>query len=150
MGTYFQGAGNMDWESLKRGGIVREIKPDKNLVKSLMKSASQKLYTQNLISLNENTSGSKISLSYDSLRELLEALAVSKGYKIYNHEGYAEFLKEVMLDSASAEEFDKFRKVRNSVNYYGKEVSESEAEVILGEIISLIEAIKKKYKELQK
>ena len=35
----------------------------------------------------EETAVSKISLAYDSVRELLEAWALNAGFKIYNHQG---------------------------------------------------------------
>lgn len=76
------------------------------------------------------TAGSKISLLYDSVRELLEAVSLRKGFKIYNHVCYVSFLKEVMMVEW-ADEFDDLRIVRNDINYYGKELSVDDAEVIV-------------------
>ena len=106
-----------------------------------------------LLDLNDETASSKITLAYDSLRELLEALAVIKGYKIYNHECYCSFLKEIMEESLLGDTFDSLRKIRNSINYYGKEISAKEAEPVLKkiqdtskDIKSLIDKEKKKQK----
>ncbi|MGM5488097.1 MAG: hypothetical protein ACQESG_04065 [Nanobdellota archaeon] len=68
----------------------------------------------------------KITLLYDALRELLEV--IEEGYKIYNHECYTAFLKEILDQPRYAEEFDKLRKIRNGINYYGKTVSQAEAD----------------------
>lgn len=81
--------------------------------------------------MSEITSSSKISLLYDSLRELLEALAIKNGYKIYNHECYTYFLKEIMHEGSKGDEFDGLRKIRNNINYYGKELSLDESKDIL-------------------
>lgn len=132
----------MDWKECKIKNLIKEVKVDKNLINSLFKSSLKKLQTQALLILNDDTASSKISLTYESLRELLEALAISKGYKIYNHECYCAFLKEILLKSNLGDEFDDFRKIRNSINYYGKEISSSEAKLILEDITQLIEKIK--------
>ena len=76
------------------------------------------------------------------IRELLEALAILKGYKIYNHDCFCAFLKEVLSESVMGDKFDKLRKIRNSINYYGKEVSVGEANKILSDLGSLIRDIK--------
>ncbi len=140
----------MDWEECRFKWLVKEVAADKNLIKSLMTSSSKKLYTQSLVKLDENTASSKISLTYDALRELLEALALSKGYKIYNHECYAGFLKEILNESSKADRFDSFRKIRNAINYYGRDVAVEEAEEIIRQMLELISALKDKYFEDKK
>ena len=133
----------MDWTACNNKNLVKGIKIDKNLINSLIKSSSKKFYSQSLLELNQETTSSKISLAYESLRELLEALAISKGYKIYNHECYCAFLKEILNKSGLGDEFDSFRKIRNSINYYGKEVSVDEAKPILDSLKSFIGKIRK-------
>jgi len=41
------------------------------------------------------------------------------------------FLKEILNETLIAEEFDDLRKIRNSINYYGKDISVQEARDIL-------------------
>ena len=135
----------MDWKECEKDKIVKEISLDKPLVNSLLSNSLKKLKTQELLKLDETTASSKISLTYDSLRELLEALSISKGYKIYNHECYCAFLKEILNESFLSEKFDSLRKIRNSINYYGKDISIEEAKSILTEIIVLIKQIKKQF-----
>jgi len=79
----------------------------------------------------------------ESLRELLEALAIKNGFKIYNHECYCAFLKEILKDEELAALFDKFRRIRNKINYYGKDLSPKEAEAFKTEIEELVEKLKK-------
>ncbi|MBU1245657.1 MAG: hypothetical protein KKH88_02915 [Nanoarchaeota archaeon] len=132
----------MDWEECNKKDLVKEVKADKNLTNSLIKSSEKKLKTQSLLDLNETTATSKISLSYEALRELLEALAISNGFKIYNHECYYAFLKEILKKNDLGREFDNFRKLRNAINYYGKDISKEEAKEIMENIIKLIEKVK--------
>ncbi len=131
----------MDWKDCIKKKIAKEIKVDLDLIQSLMKTSNNKLKSEEKLSLDESTSSSKISLAYDSLRETLEALAIKKGYKIYNHECYTCFLKEILNESTKGDEFDEIRKIRNNINYYGKEISIKEAEEVLKIIKKLINEI---------
>jgi len=132
----------MDWRECIKKSLIKEIKKDDNLIISLSKSSKNKLICSNMLELNEKTAISKISLAYDSLRELLEALSLKKGYKIYNHECYTTFLKEILNENSKAEEFDNLRKIRNAINYYGKDVSIQNTKNILNRIKKLKKQIK--------
>ncbi|HLC78291.1 MAG TPA: hypothetical protein VJH92_04145 [Candidatus Nanoarchaeia archaeon] len=96
----------MDFNECLKKRIVKEVKEDTELITSLLKTSQNKLDSEQKLELNEVTSGSKISLLYDSLRELLEALAIKNGYKIYNHECFTYFLKEILNESSKGDEFD--------------------------------------------
>jgi len=119
--------GKADWKDCLEAFTAKKVKPDDSMIKSLIKTSKNKLDSEGQLVMNNVTAASKISLAYDSLRELLEALSVKKGYKIYNHECYTAFLKEVLNQSDKGDEFDDIRKIRNAVNYYGKEITTEEA-----------------------
>jgi len=110
----------MDWKECVDERIVKEAKSDEDMIKSLLKSSENKMKSERMLKMSEVTAASKLSLAYDSLRELLEALALARGYKVYNHECYTAFLKEVIGESSKGDEFDNIRRARNAVNYYGK------------------------------
>lgn len=129
----------MDWKECCNKRIVKEIKVDKDMIVSLIKSSANKWQSHQKLDMDKVTAASKVSLAYDSLRELLEALAVHKKYKIYNHECYVAFLKEIMKESVLGDEFDDVRITRNNINYYGKEITPEDAE----KVITTIEKIKK-------
>jgi len=131
----------MDFNECLNKRIAKEVSEDKELIASLIKTSQNKLDSENKLDLSEVTSGSKISLLYDSLRELLEALTIKNGYKIYNHECYTYFLKEILNESVKGDEFDELRKIRNSINYYAKEISIEEAGDVLKRIKKLREEI---------
>ena len=121
----------MDWNECLKKRIAKNVSVDEDLIKSLIKTSENKLKSEEKLKLDESTSTSKISLSYDSTREVLEALAIKKRYKIYNHECYTCFLKEVLGKSVYGDEFDELRKIRNALNYYGKEITIQETEEVL-------------------
>lgn len=73
----------------------------------------------------------------------MEALAIKNNFKIYNHECYTAFLREIMNKSSLAKEFDRLRKIRNSVNYYAKDISLNDTKDILTQIKKLREEILK-------
>ncbi|MBI4143472.1 hypothetical protein HY487_01155 [Candidatus Woesearchaeota archaeon] len=125
--------------------LVKRISIDNNLIKSLILSSAKKSKSQKRLELDDETAGSKVSLAYDALRELLEALAISKGYKIYNHECYTAFFKQVMNESELGDRFDKFRKIRNDINYYGKDISAAEAKPLIEDMAGYIEELKGKF-----
>ena len=127
----------MDWEECCNRRVAKEVKPDADMIASLTNSSKNKLESESKLEMSNTTAGSKLSLAYDSLRELLEALSLKNGFKVYNHECYAAFLKEVMKESYKADEFDEIRKVRNAVNYYGKEISVEEANETIARIKKL-------------
>ena len=64
-------------------------------------------------------------------------LALKNRFKIYNHECYTYLLKEVLNESSKGNEFDELRKIRNSINYYGKIISINEAKNVLDRIKKL-------------
>ncbi len=134
----------MDWRECIKKSIAKEIKPDRNLIISARKIASLKIESAN--ALPKQHCIGKITLLYDALREYLECIALEHGYKIYNHECYTTFIKEVLGKQKDAEIFDNLRKVRNGINYYGKDVSEADAEQMIANINLLIEKFRKEIK----
>ncbi|MBS3151911.1 hypothetical protein J4230_00715 [Candidatus Woesearchaeota archaeon] len=133
----------MDWKECCNKRIAKEINIDNELINSLIKSSKNKELSEDKLIMDKITASSKISLVYDSLRELLEAIAIKNKYKIYNHECYTPFLKEILKMNSQAEEFDEIRKIRNNINYYGKDVSIEEAELIINKIKNLKKSMRK-------
>jgi len=135
----------MDWTECGRNKLVKQVRVDDNFAASLRASSANKLESQDLLPLNDTTAASKISLAYDAVRELLEAVAIERGFKVYNHECYCAFLREILKESALADSFDSFRKARNAVNYYGRNVSIAEAGFILTEMRSFISRVGERF-----
>lgn len=135
----------MNWNECKKKGFVKETSLDEGLIISLIESSKDKFASAERLGLDKVTSSSKIILSYDSLREILEALALKKGFKVYNHECFCDFLKDVCLEEDASFSFDRFRRIRNKVNYYGKKIPISESRLLIKEINDLRNKLLKEY-----
>ena len=131
----------MDWKECCNKRTAKQVSPDNDMILALMKSSENKLESESKLEMTNVTASSKLSLAYDSLRELLEALALKKGYKVYNHECYTAFIKEIIGESDKGEDFNELRKERNSVNYYGKEISAEDASKTIERIRKLRNAM---------
>jgi hypothetical protein len=130
----------MDWKECLGERIAKEVKEDLNLIKSTLEISESKINSAK--TLGDSHHISKICLFYDALRGILEALSLKRGFKIYNHECYTAFISEILNMSREADIFDNLRKVRNGINYYGKNVSQEEAKSVIGDLIKLIKHFK--------
>ncbi len=135
----------MNWETCINSKLVKRIEVDEELIDSLLAASKNRFLSDERIMLDEVSVSTKVSNLYDSLREVLEALALSKRYKIYNHECYAGFLKEICKEEDLSIQFDEFRIIRNKVNYYAKKILVSDAKDLIKKIINLRKEILDKY-----
>lgn len=135
----------MDWNECKKRKLVKSINIDLNLVNSLTISSKYKRISNEKLPLDKITSSTKVTLAYESLREILEAIAIKYRFKIYNHECFCSFLDEICKDPISSREFNRFRKIRNRLVYYGENVDLSESKQLIKEIFSLRNTLIKKY-----
>ena len=126
-------------------GLVKKSEKDKSLAKSLIKTSTKDLQFLNTIKINENSARKVISNYYDCLRSIIEAIAVLEGIKSYSHEAFTYYLKENKREDLLAEKFDRFRKIRNGIEYYGKEISIEEAKEYKKDVLNIIDSLKEKY-----
>src|SRR3989338_1454896 len=133
-----------------KNGAVKRGSADFQLAKSLAITANQDLIFLKTLEVTDNSARKVSSNYYDVLRSVLEALAALDGFKVYSHEAFTYYLRENGLENESAK-FDCFRKIRNSINYYGKSISVEEAVEFVEDISGLIAALKEKLlKKLEK
>ena len=134
----------MDLDECFRKGLIKKTRVDKELIKSLIEMSNIKEETVKAADINEKNVCAYISLAYDSLREILEALCILKGYKVLSHICIGEFLKDVFEDF-DYEEFDRLRWIRNSINYYGEKVDFEQGKEIINKIFIIKEDIIDRY-----
>lgn len=135
----------MDWEDCNFYKFAKKTKIDRGLINSLISSSNNKSKSAETLKLNKITSSSKFSLFYESLREILEAIALTKGFKIYNHECFVSFLREICNEEEFSKSFDRLRSLRNKVNYYGESLSVDFSKDLIKEIKILRASLIKKY-----
>ncbi len=134
----------MDFNDFIKKKEVRKVQTDNNLIKSLIKTAYADLKFLDSCKINSNSARKVISNYYDVLRSILEAIASLDGFKIYSHEAFTFFLKQKQ-EFNLADKFDRFRRIRNKINYYGKYIEITEAVELKHEIKNLINKHKIKY-----
>lgn len=134
----------MRFDDFIKEGKIRKVSKDIQLSKSLIKTSEQDLKFLDKLEITEESARKIIVSYYDTLRSILEAVAILKGYKIYSHEAYTYFLKKEN-ENILSEKFDRLRRIRNSVSYYGKNISVAEVKEHKGEIINMIKRLKEKY-----
>ena len=134
----------MDLNECFRKGMIKKTRKDTELVKSLMEMSDIKETTVKTANINKINISAYVSLAYDSLREILEALCILKGYKVLSHICMGEFLKSI-LEDFDYEEFDRLRWIRNSINYYGEKIEFNQGKEIIEKIFIMKKKIVKKY-----
>ena len=108
-------------------GKVKKITINNSLIKSIYHTTLQDLSYLKKQKIDRFSARKCVSNYYDCLRSIIDAIALLEGYKIYDHETYAFFL-EMKNEKKAAYLFDKFRRIRNKINYYGLSLSIEEAQ----------------------
>jgi len=68
----------MDLDECFRKGLIKKTRANKELVKSLIEMSEIKEISVKTANINEINISAYVSLAYDSLREILEALCIFK------------------------------------------------------------------------
>ena len=132
----------MNFQDFIKKGSVRKATSDKIMINSLIRTSEEDLKFLRKLKIDKLSARKITSNYYDILRVLIDCLALSKGYKIYSHESLTYFLKFINKPIL-AEKFERFRKIRNGINYYGRNVSIEESEDIIKEIKLVINILLK-------
>jgi hypothetical protein len=114
--------------------------PDPQRARALVQMSEDLLRTAKTIT----TPNASLSTAYSALRQLLEAICLREGMRVYSHEAYVAYPEHIGEPSWAAQ-FDRFRKLRNGIEYYGTPVSAQTANEAIIEIAALCTHLKKKY-----
>jgi hypothetical protein len=125
---------------------IKKVFPDKIRASSLFKSSAQAIETARSIPLNNSTSKTILRELYEGLREYFEAEGYLKGYKFLDHESIGFFLRDILNNQHLFQKFDRYRKLRNGINYYGAEIDIETVKEALKEIPEVIKKIEKEGK----
>lgn len=111
--------------------------------KSLIESSKQAIESASSLVLNTTNKKSMLRELYEGLRQFCEAVGYLKGYKFSSHEEVTFFLKEVLKEDSISLKFDRYRILRNRINYYGDDISEETVSEAIKEIPKMIHSLKK-------
>ena len=112
----------MNFENRLIDGKAKKVMPNKIRASSLFKSSIQAIETAKAIQLNPNTLKSVFRELYEGLREYCEAIGYLRGYKFLDHESIGYFLRDILKEQSVSIKFDRYRKLRNAINYYGEDI----------------------------
>lgn len=134
----------MDLNECFRKGLIKKTLIDNNLIYSLIEMSNIKQKTVESATINSFNVSAYVSLAYDSLRELLECVCISKGFKVISHICISELLREefTFFDYMS---FDRLRRIRNNINYYGKKIELREGQIVIKSIFKMNKKILNKF-----
>jgi len=121
---------------------VRKVSPDNRLAKSIIEISDRRINFLKPQKIDSNNAPIILSEYYEALHEICRAIFAVKGFKTHSHESITAFLKEVLNENEFSVIFDRYRKIRNGINYYGKTVGASEAELCSQECINAINKLK--------
>jgi len=137
----------MDLEECFQKGLIKKTEIDEELIKSLIEMSNIKEMAVRKAKIDNVNISAYVSLAYDALREALEAICTSKGYKVLSHICIGELLKD-LFKNFDYEEFDRLKWIRNSINYYGTKVEFKQGKEIINKILGMKNKLTKKYLEL--
>lgn len=124
-------------------GEVKKQSPDKNLAKATLDDSEERLALAK--SLQKLTRPKYVlENAYEAMREAADSILFSEGFKSFSHEASIVYLLKKGFSESDITEFDRFRKIRNGIKYYGGDCDESDAEAA----IKLAEKIVAKIKEV--
>lgn len=134
----------MNFADFLKNKKVIKGRPDLQKSKALVKMSAQTLSIVQKIEMTPASASLVLSQCYECLRQILEAIALKEGYKVYSHEAFTYYLI-ALEEHTFSEHFDRLRKLRNGINYYGKAVSKEVSESALEQVNRLIKELKEKY-----
>ena len=133
----------MNFENSLIEGKAKKVMPNKIRASSFFKSSIQAIETAKAIQLNSNTSKSVLRELYEGLREYCEAIGYLRGYKFLDHESITYFLRDMLKEESISKKFDRYRKLRNGINYYGEDIDIETVKEAIIEIPKLVKELEK-------
>ena len=133
----------MNFEDSLVNGKAKKVVPNKIRASSIFKSSIQAIETAKTIQLNQNTLKSILRELYEGLREYCEAIGYLRGYKFLDHESIGYFLRDILKEQSVSMKFDRYRRLRNGINYYGEDIDIETVKEAIKEIPGLIKELEK-------
>ena len=133
----------MFFERAMQKGDVIKVPPDILRAKGLLQASCDAIETALEIPMVEKKYKTILRELYEGLRQYCEAIGYSRGYKFSTHEVIVFFLDEILHEPEISSSFNKYRKLRNGINYYGKDISSDKVKYAKKEIPFLIQKLKK-------
>ena len=132
-----------DFEFFLKKGDVKRQSPDKNLAFSTFKDSMERIEFAKQL-LNKTKQKYVLENAYESMREAADSILYLRGFKSFSHEASIVYLLKEGFNDKDIIEFDRFRRIRNGIKYYGKDCDISDAEQAIQLAENMINKIKEK------
>jgi len=127
---------------------LKRIKPNNIRAKSLIRSSQQAIKSVSNLAINETNKKTILRELYEGFGQFCEAIGYIKGYKFSSHEAIGYFLKDILKEEKIFRNFDRYRKLRNRINYCGDNINEETVIEALQEIPRMIILLNKYVKDI--
>ncbi len=127
-------------------GKVHKKSPDPAEARSLFQQAKERYADLQSLPLTEKNSSFRFEDAYECLREALQAFLSLEGYKPFSHEAIFSFAEEKgILQESQAARADRYREIRNDINYRGKKVTMEETKEIINFVKNALSFLEEKF-----
>ncbi len=134
-----------EFDTYLESGKIRKKKPDKGKSQGLIQNAKEDLKILQDIELSEETTSFIFKNTYNCIRTALQSYLARDGYKPYTHESIIIYAKKINeLSEKQANKIDKYRELRNDIEYRGDTAEEKETEEILEFAEKIIDKVEEK------
>ena len=108
----------MTFEDFIAENKVKKTVVDTEKIKALVSNSEAYLESLSRIKIDKINSSLIASSYYESLRMIIEAIALKYGYNVYSHEAFTTFIYEILQEDLISKKFDRLRKIRNRINIF--------------------------------
>ena len=132
-----------DFEFFLTNGDVKKQSPNKNLAFATFKDGLERIEFAKQL-LHKVKPKYVLENAYEAMREASDAVLYLRGFKSFSHEASISYLTGEDFNEQDIIEFDRFRRIRNGIKYYGKDCDISDAELAIKLADKIINKIKEK------
>ena len=132
-----------DFEFFLKKGAVKKQNPNENLAFSTFKDSLERIEFARQL-LHKAKPKYVLENAYEAMREAADSVLYIKGYKSFSHEASIVYLIKEGFNEKDILEFDRFRRIRNGIKYYGKDCDLPDAEQAIQLADKIINKIKEK------
>lgn len=133
----------MNFENSLKEGKAKIVVANKIRASSLFNSSNYAIETAKGISLGVGSSKTILRELYEGLREYCEGIGYLRGYKFLDHESIGYFLRDILKEQKIFNRFDRYRKLRNGINYYGEDIDLETVKEAMLEIPRLVKELER-------
>ena len=134
-----------DFEFFLKKGDVKKQSPNKNLAFSAFKDSLERIEFSKQL-LHKAKQEYVLENAYEAMREAADSVLYLRGFKSFSHEASIVYLIKEGFNEKVITEFDRFRRLRNGIKYYGKDCDMTDAEQAIQLADKIINDIMKKIK----